>query len=113
MAKSKNGGNLIGSWAFLIGFILAIVLGAMNNVTSTMTAVLVIVGIVVGLLNVADKEVAPFLMSGVTLIIAGALGGNALSTIPQLVSILNALLAIFIPATILVAIKNVFALARN
>ena len=112
MAKKNNMG-LIGSWAFLIGVILAVILGALGPVAGTWLIVLVIIGLVVGLLNVADKEVKPFLLSGVVLIIASALGQNVTGGIQVLDNILQALLAIFVPATVVVAIKNVFVLARN
>ena len=74
---------------------------------------LVVIGLIVGLLNIADKEVAPFLMSGVVLIIASALGGSIMSDVPYVGAVLDALLAVFVPATVIVAIKNVFSLARN
>lgn len=111
MAKSKV--NFIGSWAFLIGVVLAVVLGLMGSIGGTWTIVLIVIGLLVGVLNVADKETGPFLMSGVVLILASALGGSVLSDIQILSDVLNALLVIFIPATVIVAIKNVFNLARN
>jgi len=55
----------------------------------------------------------PFLMSGVVLIIASALGSNLMSGVPYIGTILDAILAIFVPATVIVAIKNVFSLARS
>jgi len=110
---AKKVGDVIGRWAFLIGFILAIILGLFGPINQTWTAVLVIIGIVVGLLNVADKEVTPFLMSGAVLIIASALGQNVIGVIGAVNGILSALLAIFVPATIIVAVKNVFSLAKN
>ena len=112
MARSGKG-NLIGSWAFLIGVILAIVLGAIGEVSGIMATILVIVGLIVGLLNIADEEASPFLMSGAVLIIAGGLGADQLSAIPLVNGILQALLTIFVPATIIVAVKNVFSLARR
>ena len=112
MARSGKG-NLIGSWAFLIGVILAIVLGAIGEVGGIMATILVIVGLIVGLLNIADEEASPFLMSGAVLIIAGGLGADQLSAIPLVNGILQALLTIFVPATIIVAVKNVFSLARR
>ena len=75
--------------------------------------VLVVIGLIVGLLNVGDEEVMPFLMSGAVLIIASAFGQTATSVIGLLSSILDALLLIFVPATIVVAIKNVFSLAHR
>ena len=112
MAKTK-GMNVVGKWAFLIGVILAVVLGLFDPVMGNWAIVLVIIGLIVGLLNVTDKEVAPFLMSGAVLIIASALGGSLMSDMPYVGAVLDALLAVFVPATVIVAIKNVFSLARN
>ncbi len=113
MAKSKSS-NIIGGWAFLIGVILAIVLGAgLLQSNNTWAILLVIIGLIIGLLNIADEEASPFLISGAVLIIASSLGQQALSAIPVLDGILSALLAIFVPATIIVAVRNVFSLAKH
>ena len=112
MAKTK-GMNVVGKWSFLIGVILAVVLGLFDPIMGNWAIVLVVIGLIVGLLNVTDKEVAPFLMSGAVLIIASALGGSLMSEMPYVGAILDALLAVFVPATVIVAIKNVFSLARN
>ena len=112
MAKTK-GINVVGKWAFLIGVILAVVLGLFDPIMGNWAIVLVVIGLIVGLLNVTDKEVTPFLMSGAVLIIASALGGSLMSDMPFVGAILDALLAVFVPATVIVAIKNVFSLARN
>ena len=112
MAKTR-GVDLVGKWAFLIGVILAVVLGLFDPVMGNWAIVLVVIGLIVGLLNVTDKEVTPFLMSGAVLIIASALGGSLMSDMPFVGAILDALLAVFVPATVIVAIKNVFSLARN
>ncbi len=112
MAK-KGGANQLGSWAFLIGLIIAIVIGLFGQLGSAWLMALVVIGLLVGLLNVADRETTPFLMSGVVLIIASAFGSDALSHVPYTGSIFDALLVLFVPATVIVAIKNVFALARN
>ena len=112
MAKTK-GMNVVGKWAFLIGVILAVVLGLFDPIMGNWAIVLVVIGLIVGLLNVTDKEVTPFLMSGAVLIIASALGGSLMSDMPFVGAILDALLAVFVPATVIVAIKNVFSLARN
>jgi len=112
MAKA-NLGNLVGGWAFLVGVILAVVLGLFPTIeTPAMVTALVVIGLVVGLLNVADKEVTPFLLSGAVLIIAAGLG-KGLIGIAVLDNVLKALLLIFIPATIIVALKNVFTLAKG
>jgi uncharacterized membrane protein len=111
MAKTQN---LLGSWAFLIGVILAIVLGLIGvQITEVLTIVLVVIGIVVGLFNINAKESTPFLLSGIALIIASVFGVSAVSAVPKLGMVLIDLLVIFVPATIVVALRNVFVLARN
>ncbi len=113
MAKGEKG-NLVGSWAFLIGVVLAIVLGAIGEAAGTYLTVLMLIGLIVGLLNIADEEVSPFLMAGAVLIIAAEFGGRSLQGAPDTINdIFQALLAIFVPATIVVAIKHVFNLARR
>ena len=110
---AKNRGNKLGSWAFLAGLIIAILIGLFGSLGPALLITLVIIGLVVGLLNVTDEETNPFLMSGVVLIIASAFGKDVLAPVPYLGSMLNALLVLFVPATIIVAIKNVFQLAKN
>ena len=112
MVKTKNI-MVIGSWAFLAGVVLAVVLGIVGPMSQTWTMLLVAVGLVVGLLNVTEREVMPFLLSGAVLILASALGGNVMGNIPYAASILDSLLLIFVPSTIIVAVKHVFNLARN
>ncbi len=117
MAKSK-GGNKIGGWAFLIGVILAVLLGLIaafngGSIGAGMTYVMIVLGIIVGLLNIADEETTPFLMSGAVLVIVSALGQNVISGVGLFEGILSALILLFVPATIIVALKHVFSLARN
>jgi uncharacterized membrane protein len=109
MAKHKTG---LGSWAFLIGVVLAIIFGLIG-MTPTIAIVLMVVGLIAGLLNVTDDESTPFLLSGAVLIIASSLGQTGLSAVPQLQEVLSALLSIFVPATIVVAVRNVFAIAKR
>ena len=110
---ARRSGNQLGGWAFLIGVILAIVVGALGGLDPTWTFVLVLIGLIVGLLNISESEVETFLLSGVVLIIAANFGGNVLDGVWRLGNILDAFLAIFVPSTIIVAIKHVFTLARR
>jgi hypothetical protein len=106
--------NIIGSWAFLIGVIIAFIIGLfMPNASIWWTIALMAIGIIVGLLNIADEEVQPFLMSGAVLIIASSFGQDITQNITVAFNMLGALLSIFVPATIIVAIKNVFSLAKH
>lgn len=111
--------NLFGSWAFLIGVILAVVVGVFSGLeiadlsSPLMTSIMIVLGIIVGLFNINGKEVTPFLMSGIALIIASVFGLSMMAAVPVASATLAALLLIFIPATIVVAIRNVFSLAKN
>jgi len=124
MAKDK--GRSMGAWSFLVGVILALVLGIFTaylspSVQSIVVALLVIVGIAVGLLNVTSKESSSFLMAGVSLVIVSFAGQSVLTANLEslgfvgemLGKILSALLILFVPTTVIVALKSVFELARD
>ena len=110
---SKKSGNMLGSWSFLIGVILALVFGLIGNLSPGVTYVLVVLGIVIGLLNIADEEAHPFLISGAVLVIVSTLGQGVVQTVPIFYITLQALTMLFVPATIIVALKHVFTLARH
>jgi len=114
----KSGGNLLGAWAFLIGVILAVVFGFFDTTSMTwLPWVLAVIGLLIGLLNIADSEVQPFLIAGFVLVFVSASGmsifqGLKLGNIAFLSSILYNMLVVFVPATIIVALKSIFAKAR-
>lgn len=121
MVKSRE--NLVGAYAFLIGVVLAVLLGLLQksllaSESNLPYAILVLLGVLVGSLNVGDKDSTTFLLASLALVIVSGFGQSALiylSTIPilsSLNSILNALLVLFVPATIIVALKTVFSIAK-
>lgn len=114
MAKA-NLGDIVGGWAFLIGVVLAVIVGLFSIVNPTVTLILVVAGLVIGLLNVGDKEVTQFLFSGLVLVLISSAGISLLTNVPyvNVSGILTALLAIFVPATVVVAVKNVLSLAKR
>lgn len=113
----KSGKNLIGAWAFLIGVVLSILIGLfsvyLGSKITIILGILVVLGIIVGLLNVKGKESSKFLLASLALVIVGYMGQGVLSIIPQIGAILSALLVLFVPATIIVALKNVFDIAKD
>ena len=113
MAKRRNNSGSLGGWAFLIGIVLAVVLGAVGIINATWTFVLVVIGLVVGALNVSESESYGFMVAGVVLIISSAFGGSAVSAVPLLADIFDALLLIFVPATVVVAIMEAYSAARR
>ena len=115
--------NLIGAWAFLIGIVLAVAVGifAGSHTSPWVLGILALLGFVVGYF-VAEKNVQTFLIASVSLVIVSFAGIQGLVLdaairgveIGKLVSsVLGALLVLFVPATIIVALKTVFALAKR
>jgi len=118
MIRSRE--NIIGARAFLIGVILAIVVGAVaqENTNPIILGVLALLGLVVGYF-VGDKDSKTFLLAGVSLVIVSFAGiqGLVLSAAiigidigEILASVMGALLVLFVPATIVVAIKTVYSI---
>jgi hypothetical protein len=127
MIKSRE--NSIGAWAFLIAVIFAVVIGlvislipiaSMTKYSSFVYLILVILGLIVGAsINVTGRDSQTFLITGAIIVIVSRFGME--SAISSLIGIgvgdivstaFAALLALFIPATIIVALKTVFGLAK-
>jgi len=111
-------GKSIGAWAFLIGVLVAVLIGAGLSEPSTTTfGLLALLGLIVGILNVSGKETTQFLLAGTVLVIVTGQGGstvrNVLGVGNIFAGILDAILILFIPATIVVALKSVFTIARD
>lgn len=122
--------NLIGAWAFLAGVVLAVLagilattaLGDKASLNQTLFGFLAVLGLVVGYF-VSDKNVQTYLIASVSVVIvsfAGLQGGVLSSAILGFVNVskiitnvLGALLFLFIPSTIIVALKTVFSIAAN
>ncbi len=121
MVKSRE--NLVGAYAFLIGVVLAVIFGLFNEpleqAGGLFYSTLVIIGLIVGFMNAGDKDSNTFLVASLSLVIVGALGMEPLKYIAldnyivtSLRNVLGSLLVLFVPATIIVALKTVFAIAK-
>jgi|SRR4030042_1651072 len=121
MAKGKgNVMSMVGFWAFIVGLVIAVVVGimaALGMATAIMPAaiiILIILGLIVGFLNITAKEFMLFLVATIALIVVGGVFaplktfgiGAILDGILALVATLMA------PAAIVAAIKALWALGR-
>ena len=106
----------LGNWAFIIGLIIAVLVGLFVEASGLTVSVLVILGIIVGFLNVTDKETHGFLVASIALLVAG-LSGEFLATIPAIGNLLERILGNFVvlvtPAAIVVAVKAIYGLASS
>ena len=103
--------DLVGKWAFIVGLVLAVVVGYIFQ-AEWVIWVLAVLGVIVGLLNVTREDTERFLLAAIAL----ALSVTALSTVPVLgLSITNILgyVAAFVAgAMVVVAAKALFQTAR-
>ena len=112
--------NVVGAWAFLSGIVLSIIVGTFaRSGNPYITWILLGLGAVIGYF-VSENNVRTFLLASVSLVVVSYVGvsGMVLNaaisgiSIGQVFSsILGALLLLFVPATIVVALKSVFSIS--
>lgn len=126
MIRSKE--NSLGAWAFLLGVILAVVIGlsaslipipVLNKYNTAIYAILLILGLIVGFMNITGKDSEKFMLAAAVLVIVSKFGmDNVSGTLigigvgDVITSVFGALLVLFVPATIVVALKTVFSIAK-
>jgi hypothetical protein len=120
--------NLIGARAFLIGLIVALAVGIFTGLIPEISAANPYIVLVMALLGVfagffvAEKDVQIFLLASVSIVlvsyawISGLLLSAAASGVDIrgiMTSVLQSLLELFVPATVVVALKTVFSIAKS
>jgi hypothetical protein len=132
----------VARWAFLAFVVIAIVMGLVigymaysvnaptfslhwsdtnvSNADAYVMLVLLILGIIVGLISIGMKEVTPFLIATIALVVAGSISNvwQPLTTIHELLyywafAILKYIVAFAAPAAVIIAAKLVFSIARE
>ena len=114
----------IGDYSFIVGVILAVVLGLAASKLGTATpwlwSLLIVLGLVVGFLNVAGKETKEFLWVTVALVVVAYAGSAQITSWsnveiigPYLKGIFDSILAFVVPASVVVALKDVWGLAKS
>ena len=135
MVKEKY--TELGSWAFLIGIIIATIVGLYQafslesgrNFFETETGgfsawILAIIGIIVGILGIMGegtitrKEIPGFLIAGIALVVMGGVfqGWHTIITpfIGALLAGISMSLSIFVaPAVVILSIKNVWDIGKD
>ena len=124
----KSQENSFAAWAFLIGIILAILIGLSTTIlplpilvayNKSIYSILIILGLVIGFVSIRGEDTQTFLWAGAILVVVSKFGmesvtgsligigiGDAVS------SVFAALLALLVPATIIVAMKTLFSAAK-
>jgi len=106
--------GFVGFWAFIIGFVLAILAGIFWPTNQTIIVVLVILGIIIGFLNVTAKEFMLFLLATIALVVVGnafaPLAGLRVGEI--LGNILGYIAVLVAPAAVIAAVKALWKVAK-
>lgn len=119
----------VGSWAFILGVVIAVIAGALMAVFfdtmaqygDAIALVLVILGIIVGFLNIKDKHITDFLVAVIAVASVGIVAQNFLALNYGMLKPLGSVLfnivadiAVFVaPAAVIVGIKQIWALAKE
>ena len=114
----------MGQWSFIIGVLIALVIGVFSanlslNTQGMLSLVLVILGLIVGFLNVTEKETTPFLIAAAALMLTTT-SVNTLKSIDlgmslgtYLAGIVSQIAVFVAPAALIVALKAIHSLASE
>ena len=112
---------VLGAMAFFVGMAIAIICGAAPDWrdSGVVVLILVILGIIVGLFNITGREVIPFLIAAIALVVVGLAGGSfsalddIIDGLGRALDAIVGLIAIFmVPAAVINAVRVVIELAR-
>ena len=109
-----------GSYAFGVGLLIALIAAFLtlgDTSSKVVFATLVLLGIVIGFLNVTNNESVTFLVSTIALVLLagpflGLVAQNIYSS-PILGKIFGNIIALVVPAAIVVALKELFLTAKD
>ncbi|MFA5763858.1 MAG: hypothetical protein WC915_03515 [archaeon] len=118
----------IGSYAFIVGIVIAVLAGLVSVYAESMiagmvgiiTLVLVVLGLIVGLLNIKDKHITDFLIATIAVAMVGGSAGGLIG-IDQLIPTVGTLLATIVinivsivgAAALVVGLKQIMVLAKE
>ncbi len=126
----KSAENSVGAWVFLSGVVLAVTIGIVTTFvlpwskitqySSPIYGILILLGLIVGFsINVSGKDAQTFLLTGAVLVVVSRFGMESVTGSligigvgDAVASTFSALLTLFVPATIIVALKTVFSITR-
>jgi hypothetical protein len=123
----------ISRWAYLLFVIIAVVMGLVvgymawsegswadvAGINGWVLLVMLILGIIIGVTSITTKEVTPFLIATIALIVAAS--ANVWSPLSQIhalldfwaTGILNYIVAFAAPAAVIIAVKEVLTMAKQ
>lgn len=119
--------NEFGKWAFLIGVLLAMIMGLVDALTLPnalgiwqpwLLFVLLILGLVIGFVNITAKEVQGFLIASIAVMVATGIAGltntASIGALGQILkSVSDHVVLLVAPASLIVALRAVYGFAAE
>lgn len=104
-----------GHYAFLVAVVLAVLAALVPALqVDWVIWALIILGLVVGFLNITAKETTEFLVATIALMLVGSAGLEVIPTAGAMISaVLMNIMAIAVPAALIVSLKAIYALAQE
>ncbi len=113
----------IGKYAFLVGIVLAVILGLalpLGDMAGPLTSLLVVLGLIVGFMNVTHDETKEFVTLSAILVFVAYAGGAGYESLASLHlvgdyvrGILENVIIFVVPAAVVVILKEIVALAKD
>lgn len=106
--------EIAGTWAFVIGFTIAVILGIFNKTSANSKVLLwflLILGLIIAFLNITAHEIIPFLIVGIALMLTGTITEHI--PINWLKNSISNIVVFVLPGVIVSAIKSVLAIAST
>jgi len=118
----------IGSYAFLVGVLIAVIIGVLaayvpstvQGLAGVTALLLVVLGLIVGFLNIKDKHITDFLVATIAIVMVGGAAGGLVG-LDQIIKPAGTMLVLVIgnivtmaaAAALVVGLKQIFALANS
>jgi len=113
--KKKSIWEKIGVWAFVIGFIISLIVSIVSpgGLSANLAVLLAILGFIVGLINIADNEVALYLIASVAFIVSAWAFWSMMGAWPFLKTFMSAIIVFTAPGALVVSFKALYAVASD
>jgi hypothetical protein len=107
-----------GHYAFVGGILLAVIAGLLRTTSNMFALSLLLLGIIVGFLNISAKEITPFLVAAIALVVAGSADFQILDVLftplgTVMTGVFSFVRLFVAPAALVVALKSIISLARD
>jgi hypothetical protein len=104
-----------GHYAFLVAVVLAVLAALIPALqVDWVVWALIILGLIVGFLNITAKETTEFLVATIALMLVGSAGLEVIPTAGAIIgTVLMNILAIAVPAALIVSLKAIYTLAQE